>query len=92
MNVLPLPVAIWIRDRGRLSARDASRFWMALDLDPPETLACSAAASAAAAPALAGRALTRRISSSGRWKVKTSRLRASGSRALVNCVTVPVDS
>jgi hypothetical protein len=30
--------------------------------------------------------------SSGRWKVKTSRLRKSGSRLLVNCVTTPVDS
>ena len=36
--------------------------------------------------------LARRISSSGRWNVKTSRLRASGSKALVNCVFEPVDS
>ena len=30
MKVLPEPVAIWIRQRGRLSASDASRFWMAV--------------------------------------------------------------
>jgi hypothetical protein len=27
--VLPLPVAIWIRERGRFSASDFSRFWIA---------------------------------------------------------------
>ena len=35
---------------------------------------------------------TRRGSSSGRWKVKTSRLRGTGLRPLVNCVSTPVDS
>jgi hypothetical protein len=35
---------------------------------------------------------TSRSTSSGRWKVKTSRLRASGSRWLVKWVTAPVDS
>src|SRR5208337_2385969 len=30
VKVLPLPVAIWMRARGRLSARDLSRFLIAL--------------------------------------------------------------
>jgi hypothetical protein len=89
VNVLPLPVPIWISERGLFLASDRSRFSIAL-FCTDHSFEESSAGRAFSLPRTWASRLTSRSSSSGRWKVKTSRLRASGSSRFVNCVTVPV--
>ena len=75
MNVLPLPVAIWISERGLFLASDRSRFSIAL-FCTDHSFEESSAGRAFSLPRTWASRLTSRSSSSRRWKVKTSRLRA----------------
>ena len=97
MNVFPEPVAIWISDRGRSSARDCSRLRIASACLPhsPRSSSGGMAFSRARKVGRSGFSAICRshsVSVSGRWKVNTRRLRASGSYPLVNRVSAPVDS
>ena len=92
VKVLPAPVAIWIRARGRSALNDSSRLVMAVilavaqaDLAGVERAGCGAGARAAmrSAPAIP-------CSVSGRWKLNTSRERGLGSRPSVKRVMTPV--
>ncbi len=81
--VLPLPVAIWISDRGWLSASDLSRLRTA-SIWTGQSLPVFSSGMFWRLPRSWLSRPTSRRSSSGRWKVNTSRLRGSGSSPLVN--------
>lgn len=97
--LLPEPVAIWMSARGRKCLSDTSSWRIATSCaghNPAgprggrprrrwRNVACSM-------PPSADHARTHSASVSRRWKVKTCRLAGSGSKALVNRVSTPVDS
>ena len=81
VKVLPVPVAIWMRARGRSSAKERSRLrWPRSGA--PQALGRQGRHLAQAGAQGVG--LTGPLDSvSGRWKAKTRRLRGSGSRVSV---------
>ena len=100
VKVLPEPVAIWIMARGLSRASDSSRLtmagpWAGRRLVMSTGSSCFILRRRPRKVLASGRSFaswSQRTIVSGRCTVKTSRLRGSGSRPLVNWVSMPVDS
>jgi hypothetical protein len=91
VQVLPEPVAIWRRARGRLSARDFSSFVMAETWQSLRGAVISSGKVLKRARRVSG-CWTSSRRCSGVWKAKTGRERESGSRWSRKFVSTPVVS
>lgn len=91
VNVLPAPVAIWIRERGCAWASDASRPPIASVWQSRNRVASSVGI-AASLPRKEPSSRSHESRVSGRWKANTRRDRGWGSRMSRNSVSSPVDS
>jgi hypothetical protein len=106
VKVFPDPVAIWIRARGRSSAKDFSRFSTALTwagqspaplrggivLRWPRRVPGRGTPIGYFPPGVgSGSASSQVARTSGRWKWKRCRLRGSGSRWFAKRVSTPVE-
>lgn len=92
VKVLPAPVAMWTRARGRLAARDCSRpvtaaVWQSRRF----SVGSGGMASCRRRRSVEGCA-SHAANVSGRKKLNTSRERGAGSRVSVNRVILPVAS
>ena len=89
VNVLPLPVAIWMSERGLFSKKERSSPPIASTWQSRSPAVTSGGISFRRARSVSG-SRDQRINVSGRWNANTRRERYSGSRMSRNTVSTPV--